>query len=142
MTKLFTATQIRAQMASWVCRQHPFHSVAGVDEVNALITADSHSDEWFGPSDCRMRRFEDWRAVEKWLRSVVDGHPQLQLWNEPKSGHANTLVFSSRYGGPRPEDDFIDIDALLRNVALYSWRESEADAEQDTRIDDAIAVEG
>jgi hypothetical protein len=43
--------------------------------------------------------------------------PEIAAWNEPKSGHGQTLVFSSRYDQPSPDDDIIDLSALANNVA-------------------------
>lgn len=138
---LFTEGQLRGQLAMWVCRQSPYRSVDGVDVIGALITEATKANDWFGPADCRMRHFDSWQALKAWLqKSVGDSdHPQLTKWNTPRSGHGAEIVFSSQYGGPSQDDDFIDIGALFHNVALQSWRESEAEAASNKRIDDAIA---
>lgn len=40
-------------------------------------------------------------------------------WNEPKDGSKTEIVFVSRYSNkPNPDSDFIDLDALLRNVCI------------------------
>lgn len=136
-----TDKQLRGHLAMWVCRQHPYRSVSGVDDVGALIDARAKADEWLGNDELRMKQFASWREVEGWLHSTICDHPQIQVWNTPKSGHTQEFVFSSRYGGPRPEDDFVDPHALVRNVALEAWRESERDHEFDKRADAKFAAE-
>ncbi len=134
-----TDKQLRGHLAMAVCRQHPYRSVAGVDEVGALIDARAKAEDWLGTDELRMKDFADWLEVEKWLVSVMWDHPQLTAWNTPKSQHGAQVVFSSRYGGPRPEDDFIDIHALVRNVALSAWREGEWEDDSNRRTDAAIS---
>jgi hypothetical protein len=131
--------QLRGQLAMWVARQSPYRSVAGVDEVGALITLATKAADWFGPDNCRMRRFAGWHELEAWCRAAIGDHPQLEAWNTPRNGAAGP-VFTSRYDSPSPDDDFIDIDALFRNVALHSWRESEAEAAANVRIDAELAT--
>lgn len=137
---IISENQLRGQLAMWVARQSPYRSVAGVDEVGALITMATKADDWTGPDDCRMRKFASWRAVEGWLLSVIGEHPQLAKWNTPRAG-THEQVFVSRHHTPHPDADFIDIDALIRNIALHSWRESEADDASNKRIDAEIAAQ-
>lgn len=134
---ILSESQLRGQLAMWVARQSPYRSVSGVDDVGALITAATRSDEWFGPDDCRMRRFDSWRDLEQWLRAAIGDHPQLAVWNTRRNGRDGNQ-FVSRYDIPSPDDDFIDIDALFRNVALHSWRESEAEEAISAKIDAAV----
>ena len=136
---LMSEGQLRGHLAMWVARQHPFRTVAGVDDVGDLITAATEGDDWIGPDDCRMRHFGDWRELEQWLRGIVGEHPQLTIWNTPRCGGAET-VFVSRHESPPAERDFIDIDALFRNIALHAWRESEAEDASNARIDGLVAT--
>lgn len=40
-------------------------------------------------------------------------------WNKCKAGNTPDIVYTSRFDGkPNPDNDFIDLDALLRNVCL------------------------
>ena len=43
--------------------------------------------------------------------------PEFNLWNERKNGNKAPYSFVSRYSQPHPDNDFIDLDALTRNVA-------------------------
>ena len=122
---LVTDKQLRGQLACWVCRQHPFHSVEGVDEVGALIDAAAENEGWSGDSELRMKRFTDCREVEAWLRNAIWDHPQMAKWNTPRKDNGSDIAFVTRYSKPNPDYDFIDLSALVRNVALEAWRESE-----------------
>jgi len=42
--------------------------------------------------------------------------PTIQAWNIPRIGKHET-VFVTRHDVPQPDDDFIDLDVLARNVA-------------------------
>lgn len=122
--RLITDNQLVGWMAHWAVRQHPYHRPEGLfDIVDCLKEA---AQAWpHGISKLPMWRVADWAALERWMRDVLKDHPVLTAWNTPRSGHTQQIVVSSRYGGPEPEHDFIDIDALLRNVALSTWRRAD-----------------
>lgn len=138
---IFSEGQLRGHLAMWVARQSPYRSVDGVDDVGTLITTSTKANDWFGPDDCRMRRFTDWRDLERWLRSAIGEHPQLTAWNTRRNGRDGNQ-FISRYDTPSPDDDFIDIDALFRNVAIHAWRESEAESAMNSKIDGSTMLPG
>lgn len=121
MNMLITHKDIVGYMAHWAVRQHPYGRPDGLFEVTDAISAAAR--DWpVGPPSLKMRDVDGSAEIEAWLRSALHEHPVLAQWNTPRSGHTQPWVFTSRYGGPKPEDDFIDIDALLRNVALSVWR--------------------
>lgn len=120
---LITHKEVVGQMARWAVRQHPYGRPDGLFDVTDAIT--KAAETWpDGVSSLHMWRVAEWREIEDWLRLALADHPVLAAWNKPRSGHGASIVFTSRYGGPASEDDFIDIDALLRNVALSVWREA------------------
>jgi len=139
---LITSRSVQGKLAEWVCRQHPYRSVAGVDAVNVAL--DRHFDEeWTeGCASLPMRRFETWAALQTWLHEKLDGHPQMTAWNTPKIDTGAEIMFSSRYDTPKQEYDFIDLDALLRNVALETWREAERDDAFSKKFDAQMAAGG
>ena len=52
---------------------------------------------------------------------------QVMAWNQRKNGREGHQ-FVSRYDGPRnPDDDFIDLDAMIRNVVRSVWDELKRD---------------
>lgn len=121
---LITHKEVVGHMAHWALRQHPYGRPDGLFDVTDALTAAAQ--EWpEGVQTLRMMWVDGCRPIEAWLRSALRDHPALTQWNTPKSGHTGN-VFVSRHSGPRAEDDFIDIDALLRNVAMSVWKEAEA----------------
>lgn len=119
--RLITHQEVIGWMAHWAVRQHPYGRPDGLfDVTDALAEA---SESWpDGVPSLRMWRVSGWIEIERWMRAALKDHAVLAAWNAPRSGHTQQIVASSRYWGPKPDDDFIDIDALLRNVALSTWR--------------------
>lgn len=119
--RLVTHKNIIGHLARWSIQQHPYGRPEGLFALAEKIVAAAQS--WdVGPPSLKMHEFADWQEVERWLYATLEGDPILIAWNTPRSGHTQQIVASSRYwGGPRAEDDFIDIDALLRNVARSVW---------------------
>ena len=137
---LITLSSLCGHMAQWVCRQHPYGSVGGVEEVNAWMI--DMASRW-QPRDCPMREFGSRLELWQWLEKNLYAHPQMKIWNTPKSGHDREIVGSSRFWSPSPDDDFIDIDALLRNVGNSAWQEAEEiDSFDPTRLETRENREG
>lgn len=72
-----------------------------------------------------MIRFKDWQSLERYIRGKLVSIPQFCDWNRPKSGHMQNVAVS-RWGKPHPDHDFIDLDALIRNVSMGIARENGA----------------
>lgn len=56
--------------------------------------------------------------IEAFLHKYLDDLPQFVQWNERKNkreGHGFTSAHSPKL---KPDDDFIDLDALIRNVCI------------------------
>lgn len=122
--RLITHKDVIGWMAHWAVQQHPYGRPDGLFDITDAIAEASQS--WpDGVSSLRMWRVAGWLEIERWLGEALKDHPVLTAWNTPHSGHTQQIVASSRYWGPKPEDDFIDIDALLRNVALSTWRRAD-----------------
>ena len=60
------------------------------------------------------------RCLEKILKATLREIPEYLAWNERKNGNQAPLSFTSRYDKPGkdPDDGFIDLGALERNVAM------------------------
>lgn len=118
--RLVTHNNVIGCMARWAVAQHPYARPEGLFDLGDKVTAAAQS--WdIGPPSCKMREFTDWREFEKWLISALADDPILKQWNTPRSGHTQQIVATSRYWGPKAEDDIIDIDAWVRNVARSVW---------------------
>lgn len=119
-TRLITHKQVIGQFAIWAIRQHPYGRPEGLFDLCDVLTEKSAA--WpDGVASLHMWEVAGSREIELWLRDALNDHPVLSAWNTPRSGHAQQFVTVSRYGGPQPEHDFIDIDALLGNVARSVW---------------------
>jgi len=70
-------------------------------------------DAWLIRDDCFEISCEDLRDL---VREIIKKCPMVQSWNTPKIGK-HTVVFCSRHSQPPPDYDFIDLDAMARNIA-------------------------
>ena len=115
---LFSRKQIVAEVAKWAIRQSPYMPPSGLAEacekLHALLPdgADNLGFFWRAPMD-----------FEAMLHEAIAQVPEIVAWNNPRSGHTAPFVATSRYWGPKPEDDFIDLHALVRNVRMELVRE-------------------
>lgn len=123
--RLIGSSDIIGHLALNAVKQHPYHAPDGLFELAQEVIGLCRRDFKDGIEGWETRWFESSHDLYHWVRSILpDDHPILTAWNTPKSGHTGH-VFVSRYGGPTPEDDFIDIDALRTNVAMGAWLDSE-----------------
>lgn len=123
--RLVSANDIIGQLALNAVKQHPYHAPEGLFDLVHEVSAACRRDFKDGIKDFHTRWFESSRDLYLWVRSILPAEqPILRAWNTPRSGHTDH-VFVSRYGGPIPDHDFIDIDALWMNVASGAWRDSE-----------------
>ena len=88
---------------------HPFHDPPGlIEATRGLVVA-------LRPDRNGMIRIRSWRVFRKLVEGYCLTNKLVLAWNRPKKGN-HEFVFVSRYGGPKPEYDFIDLYALARNV--------------------------
>ena len=103
--------EIKGELASWGIRQSPY----GMPEH--LTRACQEMADYFTPkADATGFLETSCKALRKEIRQAIDACPAMQAWNVPKKGD-HQIVFSSRYDHPHPDYDFIDLDALARNIA-------------------------
>jgi hypothetical protein len=137
--RLVSSSDIIGQTARFAVEQHPYHAPEGLFELVQVALAACRRDFGDGVQALPMCRFETSHAVRKWLGVAIGDHPILKAWNTPKRGDARIVMVSAFSGRPLPEYDFIDIDALLMNIALGAWRAS-AEFEKAPIDDEPIAV--
>jgi len=124
-----TISMIEGYIAMWSVRQSPYHQpdyLLGVikqfrDSVRPLFDA----------NEMLQISRTDLRVL---LNSHLLTQRQVQLWNERKNGNQNPIGFVSRYDRPDPDNDFIDLHALSRNIEMGVFRECEHDAISDHKI--------
>jgi hypothetical protein len=118
-----TLGQVAGEVARWAVRQDPFHRPLALPQALVAFQAAAAGDfDGQGMAHLTPRR------LEELLRRHLLAVDIVQAWNRPVSGHERRIVFTSRYGGPRPEDDFIDLDALVRNIVVGCFAEADAAA--------------
>lgn len=127
--------ELVGQVAHWAVRQSPYAVPAGLEAALAafakaidpefVICRSSDNSGW--------RYFADARDIEAFLRRTLFPIPEVAAWNERRNGRQG-MGFSSRYGQPTPDDDFVDLEALAMNVARCIAQE----AARDTVIDQQL----
>lgn len=136
MTKvrIITLSQIHGNIAKWICRQSPYRSVAGVDEINRTIS--SAAVDW-GPSIFKMKEFANHNEIYQWLWSALQYDLTFKMLGtskktKPQLGYEDMMAHLKANNGRYAWDDdpdysFIDLYALLANVATSCWEESISD---------------
>ncbi len=125
--------QLLGEIARWAVQQSPYHCPDGLPDVLAEVSRRFHV-PWpcmvngsetpleivvGKPGDVAMVKvtLEHW-YIQEWLRGLLFDQVQVKAWNARKNGRDGP-GFSSRFGSDAngPDDDFIDLDALVQNVA-------------------------
>lgn len=76
-------------------------------------------------------KFDDYsmmtrKQLQDLLENIFENTPSVEIWNHRKNGNESRYGFCSRYDKPDPDDDFIDLGALARNIT-YACCESSGD---------------
>lgn len=116
-------TDFIAEVMKWGIRQNPFKGALPrnadviVEKLNALLP-----------------EFIDTMDLRAYVSETIDQIPEIRDWNlsqiEIERGvkvddeDRPAFAFTSRYDQPKPEYDFIDIDALKQNITLSLQREA------------------
>lgn len=95
-------------IANWAVRQSPYVCPDNLESAIKEAHERFPDNEEYFETDCR--------CLELALRDLFERVPDIMAWNKAKKGDAE-YVFVSRYGGPKPDYDFIDLSALAANVA-------------------------
>src|SRR5690554_3059803 len=106
-----------AAVALWAIKQSPYPCPENLKVVVEKLHA-SIAEDFDG--DYAMKKFGSFREVEQYAATHLRQVPEYLAWNERKNGNKAPLQFTSRYDGPGdPDDNFIDLGALERNVAMH-----------------------
>jgi len=99
---------VLGQLACCAVRQTPYPTPNNLGKaIEEMAYAISDLDEYF---------YTSCRKLQALMRKSFDECPTIQAWNVPKKGN-HQMVFVSRFDTPSPDYDFIDLDALARNIA-------------------------
>lgn len=73
-----------------------------------------------------IKKFDTWKECHDWIATKLHTIPEFEAWNNRKNGRDGMGFSGAGYddGGnfvefskdPHPDDDFIDLDALTRNI--------------------------
>lgn len=120
---LITRCDVLGALACWAVRQSPYT----VPEQLAEAIEKFHVDWPVGTTvdsfkfSCNL--FPTLQALEAQIDATIALNPIIQGWNNRKNRREG-MGFSSRYDQPNPDDDFIDLGALSRNIAIDVWRDA------------------
>lgn len=119
-------TSVFGELANWAVRQSPYLIPDKLPEaLREFVVAFSETEDHFGTS-CK--------ALLSSVRAAFEKCPAILAWNKPKKGNYPTL-FVSRHARPAPDDDFIDLDALARNIAHSITLSEKYSKAHDDKID-------
>lgn len=117
MTTICLPKELAGVFAMWAVRQSPY---LAPDNLEQAIF------EFMAGFDCTKPMFE-WEHTLEFSQAVLDSitkSPVCLSWNERKNGR-DGMGFSSRYGQPHPDDDFIDLHALQMNICRTIFESQE-----------------
>lgn len=113
-----TRDRVCGELASWAVQQSPYV----VPDLLAEAITSFHS-LWPCDPEFGMSEWSDMGALESAIMATFDQVPEILAWNMRKNGREG-MGFSSRYDQPHPDDDFIDLHALARNMAMGAWADA------------------
>lgn len=116
-----TDKDLLGEFAKYAVVLHPFNKPEGLFDICRLLKEEARkaTKVWTELThDMFLFYFENPFEIENWLKSIIYNHPILQEWNTSIAKNKDPFIFVSSFTSVRPEDDFIDIDALLRTVSM------------------------
>ncbi len=110
-------SELLGTIAKYAVSQSPYHRPDNLelvlDKLNEAISP------VFDRADLGVGEFSDRVSLEAFISRHLAKIPEYVAWNERKNGNEAPLQFTSRYDtGGDPDNDFIDLEALERNVAV------------------------
>ena len=118
-SRWFCKSAFLGAFAYWVVSQSPYNAP---EITPALIAWDKHLAITF-PDSAMPVEFSYNELSAMITEDVFASIPEIEKLNHRKNKRAGA-GFCSRYGKPSPDDDFIDLGALARNVFYMILRES------------------
>ena len=115
---IVSTSDIMGGVACWAVRQSPYPVPDNLETVlnklNIIMSTDNIFKE---PSpDFRYSKF-DFRDLETYIKSKLETIPEFTDWNNRKNkDNKSEYNFVTRYNVPDPDNDFIDLGALYKNV--------------------------
>jgi len=108
--------EIVGALAKWACRQSPYGCPDGLEIVLKYFNACLKTYFVWDTYDFAQLSLIN---INKACWDILGDFKPFLAWNETKNGNTQEISFSSKFDGHKnPDNDFIDLDALLRNVCL------------------------
>jgi len=103
-------------IAKYAVAQSPYHRPDNLevvlDKMNELISKD------FDSAPLKVMEFDSFSDLETYISVRLGDIPEFTAWNASKNPSDSEFYFVSAYDKEGdPDNDFIDLDALTRNVA-------------------------
>jgi hypothetical protein len=127
---IVSLSELAGTLASFAIQQSPYDCPDNLEHVVKQFCESARPLFQNVGGKCFFRTFPSEMALEEFISEILYKIHEFEAWNEPKSGHDRPFVFVSRVSEPRPDDDFIDLGALTRNVACAAFREARERHEQ------------
>jgi len=134
---LVMVSNVCGHIAMWATRQSPYHAPDFLTDVLREFQISAINDKchethygcfWFN-----LDKESPASHLSKILKEHLLCDPKVRAWNNRKNGNQSPFGFVSRYDKPSPDNDFIDLDALVRNIARSCIEEFRREREIDRR---------
>lgn len=117
-TRVVLKSVVIGHFAMWAVRQSP-HLLPkdiekGIEELNEHLVSNIETTE-------EELIETTYTNLEENLRKAISNSNTISSWNIAKKGTGNAFI--SAYSKPKSDYDFIDLDALVRNIAQSIWLE-------------------
>uniref|UniRef100_A0A6M3KS56 Uncharacterized protein n=1 Tax=viral metagenome TaxID=1070528 RepID=A0A6M3KS56_9ZZZZ len=122
---LISSRKLLGAVAKWGTEQSPYPRPDNLELVLDKLYELTKED--FDKGELGFVEFADDRELVKFVNLNLRKIPEYLAWNERKNGNQAPFNFTSRYDAGKkqdPDNDFIDLDALERNVAHELIKES------------------
>lgn len=129
---IITYRSVMGALASCAVQQSPYPYPENLELVLGKFS-DSIKDELNSSFKQYIKKFDTWKECHDWIASRLHSIPEFKIWNERKNGRkgngfsgaghndAGKVVAISK--DPVADDDFIDLDALTRNIATLAQQD-------------------
>ena len=114
----FCKSTLLGKFAEWVVRQSPYDTP---DIIKPLKAFNTYLETRFTrdmPESFTYKELSDFISED-----VFENIADIEVLNHRKNGR-DGMGFCSRYDKPEPDDDFIDLSALARNIFYSLCREN------------------
>lgn len=117
---VITHRSIMGALASCAVQQSPYHRPDNLEVV--LDKFHEQIKDQFGGY---IMKFDSVKSIREWLEPKLKSIPEFMLWNERKNGNQAPYGFAGAghhdngdvtFFTTKADNDFIDLDALIRNV--------------------------